>query len=252
VTAAALAVLLIGVSVLVDDGGEPDDVAISKANRSPTRRAVQLPNKVEMRCGPRGIEIPVASVRPQRDGLHVRVINDQAVPTEVWVTGADWSSGRLTADPGVKTLRLPVPPGVLTLGCQVAGRDDRRRVDLDDVDGHYQSPELVCDGDERRELRDLPVDGQTDALATAARVALERYWVDGVTTAGPVDGYEGQRLGDITDDPVVQIEREGDPVAFVYLRGRDGEPKAPWTTARLVVGCKDFLVDDPVTSTTAA
>ncbi len=251
VTAAALAVLLIGVSTVVEGGGRPDDVAVSRADRSSAGKTVQLPNKVVMHCGPRAIEILVASVRPQRDGLHVRVVNDQPTSTEVWVVNSEegWSSGPVSVDPGPTNLRVPVPPGVLTIGCRVAASEEQRRVDLDDVDHYYRPPELVCD-DGPIELHDLVID-KPASMAKAAEDALTNVpgWPDGVT-AGPVRGYSGQRLGDPTDDPVVQVERDGEPVAFVHLRGRDGEPKSEWTTATLVVGCRDFLADAEVSTTT--
>lgn len=254
VTAAALAVLLIGVSTVVEGGGRPDDVAVSRANRSAAGKTVELPNEVTMHCGPSGIEIPVASVRPQREGLHVRVINDQPVPTAVWVVNSEegWSSGRLSVDPGPKTLRVPAPPGELTIGCHVAGHDEERRVDLDDVDGYYRQPSLVCGEDETRELYDLPVNPPDGwgSLATATRVALDAYWAEDGVAAVALRGYASQRLGDPGEEQVVQVERAGDAVAFVYFGNRENQVDGKWVTVPLVVGCTDFLTEDAASTTT--
>ena len=252
VTAAALAVLLIGVSTVVGGGNEPDDVAVSRADRPSPGSIARLPNEVTMRCGPRGIEIPVASVRPQREGLHVRVINEQAVSTEVWVINSDddWSSGEVSVDPGPTNLRVPVPPGVLTIGCRVAGHDDERRVDLDDVDGYYRAPRLACDEEETTELENLPVVEPSGSLKTATRDALDPYVdLDGVA-ATAVRGYTSQRLGDPWDEPVVQLERDGDAEAFVYFDKRENRVEGKWVSAQLVVGCNDFLGDAASTTTT--
>jgi hypothetical protein len=252
VTAAALAVLLIGLSTVVEGGNEPDDVAVSRADRPSPGRIARLPNEVTMRCGPRGIEIPVASVRPQREGLHVRVINDHAVSTEVWVVNGeeDWSSGEVSVDPGPTNLRVPVPPGVLTIGCRIAGHDHERRVDLDDVDGYYRAPQLACDEEETIELHELSVVEPTGSLKTATRDALAPYVALDDVAATAVRGYTSQRLGDPWDEPVVQVERDGDVEAFVYFGKRENRVDRKWVKVPLVVGCKDFLGDAASTTTT--
>ena len=253
VTAAALAVLLIGVSTVVEGGGnQADDVSVSRADRPSPGGLARLPNELTMRCGPRGIEIPVASVRPQREGLHVRVINDQSRPTEVWVINdeEDWSSGEVSVDPGPTSLRVPVPPGALTIGCRVAGHGDERRVDLDDVDGYYRTPQLACQEEETTELPDLRVVEPSGSLKTATRNAVAPHVdLEGVA-ATAVRGYTSQRLGDPWDEPVVQLERDGNTEAFVYFGKRDNRVDGKWVKVRLVVACNDLLADAASTTTT--
>ena len=247
VTAAALAVLLGIVVLLEQQEPRPDDLAVSPA-RGPAGAPAQLPKTVEVRCTPGGIEIPVASVRPQRDGLHVRVINELATETRVRVTARGWSSGWVTFEPGVSSLRQPVPPGVLTIGCDIAGRSEKRTVELNDIHGYYRTPELACPSDEQDRVSDLPAEEPVDSMVLAATSILRQHGYADESDeieVGPVRGYVGARLGDPTVDPEVQVERDGEVVAFVYLRGAQGEPEGPWVRARLIEGCRSFFDPAP-------
>src|ERR671916_708472 len=98
----------------------------------------------------------------------------------------------------------PVPPGQLTIGCDIGGTPRRRTVDLVDPSGYYREPELGCDAAERTTLTSLPVAPPSDNIITAARTGLTPHLVDrdGGDAIGPVGGYPSGRLGDATADPV--------------------------------------------------
>jgi hypothetical protein len=252
VTAAALAVLLGGVSLVVDGGPDDDQVAVSPAGR-PRGAAAQLPDTVDVHCTPAGIVIPVASVRPQRDGMHVRVFNELAASTEVSVVKEDEWVGRHEFKPGVYgTMRQPVAPGTLRIGCVINGLEDSLTVELVDVHGYYREPGLECPSDDRElELKDLGAAPPNMSMSTTTLNAL-RSWgfpVDGVEV-GAVRGYPSQRLGDPTNDPKVQVDRRGDTVAFVHLERTDTGSAAPWK-AVTIDGCESFLSEATATEATA-
>ena len=80
-TATVLAVLAAAVSLISESLREdPDTVAADDETDVPADAPVEEPKLVEVRCEPTGIVVPVASVRAQRDGLHLRVLNSLGVP----------------------------------------------------------------------------------------------------------------------------------------------------------------------------
>jgi hypothetical protein len=256
-TAAVLAVLAAGAPLIsqgLDD--EPETVTASES-ASPAGAPVEVPRLVEVHCDPTGIVVPVASVRPERDGLHMRVYNSLPDATTITVESDDWSSGEIPVAPGVHDVRQPVPPGQLTIGCDIGGTPQRRLVDLVDPSGYYREPELDCDEAERTTLTSLPVAPPSDNIITAARTGLAPHLVDheGGDAIGPLRGYPSQRLSDATTDPVVQVTRDGDVVAFVHVRGEGGEITEPWTTLSEVEVCASVVagssVDDRTSDTTA-
>jgi hypothetical protein len=242
--------VLLGTAALVMDGGpDRDQVAVSPAGRS-TGAAAQLPRTVEVRCTPDGIEIPVASVRPRQDGLHLRVINELAAPTQVRVKGNGWDSGSVPVEPGLSALRQPVPPGTLRIGCRIEGRNQQRTVELVDVYDYYQRPELSCPSDERSKVpaREGPEPNKSMSATTIEFLTSEGYPVEELAW-GPVRGYVSQRLGDPTVDPKVQVNRDGETVAFVHLRRAGDRAEAPWA-ATVIEGCDSFLAERSTTDTT--
>ncbi len=252
VTAAALAVLL-GSVVLVTGGG-PDDnqVAVSPIGR-PSGAAAQLPDVVDFHCAPDGPVIPVASVRPQTDGMHVRVFNELTTPTEVRVVKEGEWAGRHTFAPGMGSMRQPVPPGTLRIGCMIAGREKSLTVELVDVHKYYDEPTLECPSDDTEaEVTDLrgAQPGPSMSTTTYNLLRSEGLLVEELQVGAP-RGYPSQRLGDPTDDPKVQVDRQGDTVAFVHLQQTDDQPDAPWN-ARAIEGCQSFLAAATTTETTAA
>ena len=252
-TAAVLAVLTVGAVVFAERADHRETVTAS-GRAQPEGVRPELPRALEVVCDPTGITVPVASVRPQRDGLLLHVTNALDAPTNLQVRGSGWSSGDVEVAPGSSEVRLPVPPGKLTVGCEIAGEVHRRRADLVDVDGYYREPRLTCDDDDRvTTLRDLPVEPADAAnLIAAARGALAPRLVGGTEGdgIGPLRGYQSQRLGDPTSDPVVQVTREGDVVAFAHVRGEGGAPSPPWTTVSEVEVCASAVAAPEQATTT--
>jgi hypothetical protein len=253
-TAAVLAVLTVGVVALAERRDRHDTVTASDTAR-PEGAPAELPREVQVLCDPTGIVVPVASVRPERDGLHIRVANSLGAPTVLEVDGAGWRSSDIEAPPGISEVRQPVPPGELTIGCEIAGEMQRRRVDLVDAGGFYRVPELSCDQADVVTLGDLPVGVPEESnIIDAARAALHPLLTGGADDdgIGPLRGYQSQRLGDATDDPVVQVTRAGKVIAFVHLRGAEGATSAPWTTVSEADVCGSALATPPPAETTTS
>jgi hypothetical protein len=253
-TAAVLAVLTVGVVALAERRDRHDTVTASEAAR-PEGAPAELPREVQVLCDPTGIVVPVASVRPERDGLHIRVVNSLGAPTVLEVDGDGWRSSDIEVPPGPSEVRQPVPPGELTIGCEIAGEMQRRRVDLVDAGGFYRVPELSCDQADAVTLHDLPVGvPEVTNISVAARVALHPYLTGGNEDdeIGALRGYQSQRLSDATDDPVVQVTRAGRVIAFAHVRGADGATSAPWTTVSEAHVCGSMLVTPPPTETTTS
>jgi hypothetical protein len=249
-TAAVLAVLAVA-APLISHGLDDDRQSVTAAQTaSPVGAPAEVPRRVEVRCEPTGIVVPVASVRPERDGLHIRVHNLLPDETTIDVRGESWYSGEIPVQRGVWEVRQAVPPGQLTIGCDIGGEFQHRRVDLVDPAGYYEPPELAC-GDEYKPLHDLPIDPADNNIFEAARQGLDAYLVDGTATDGinPQRGYPSSRVSDRTTDPVVQVERDGAVIAFAHVRGADGAVRAPWTNIEWAEVCTD-MVKPGTTATT--
>jgi hypothetical protein len=238
-TAAVLAVLAVGVSLIsgsLDNGHE--SVTLSQS-AEPAGAPPEVPSVVEVRCTPTGIDVPVASVRPERDGLHLRVLNSLPTPVQVEVTNEDWSSGPMPVPVGPLSLRTPVPPGVLAVGCIVNGIPDRRRVDLVDTEGYYKAPELSCDAADQNRMVNLPIDPPLPTLVPSVRAALAPYMK--VDRVGAAEGYTSQRMGDWALDQMVQVEDGGDVVALAHVRGATDPAKGPWAMISELKVCASAL-----------
>jgi hypothetical protein len=152
----------------------------------------------------------------------------------VWVRAAGWDSGRVVVEPGRDELQQPVPPGMVTVGCQVGDRDEQRQVDLVDVEGIYDPPELSCpEAEQRRLTEELPVDPPTWSLASATRAALADHVREDDDIRAP-GGYPDERLsGYHTTDPTARVVRDGRTVAFVHLAAdSDDDPASSAEAAR--------------------
>jgi hypothetical protein len=249
-TATVLAVLAAVVSLISESLREdPDTIAGEEQADVPADQPVEEPRLVEVRCEPTGIVVPVASVRAQNDGLHLRVINSLGVPTHVTVVSTRWDSGEIPVAGPTREFVQPVPPGQLEIGCDINGVHEARRVDLVDPQGYYTEPELACDAPEQPALRDLPVEPATTIMVSAVRQGLGDR-IKGTDTVGAVKGYDNQDMSDPTEDPQAGVFRDREMIAIVHVRGADGSAAAPYTTLSLVQACPDALAD--VTSTTTA
>ena len=240
--------------MLNDDG---HDVTADSAS-SEVQRA-ELPDTVQLTCARTGIDVPVASIRPQANGLHVEVFNELPGATQVWVRAVDeddpevpvWDSGPLYVARGRHELTQPVPPGVLTVGCRIAGVEQQRQVELVDVDSSYKAPELACDEEDRTTLTDLTVanasgePARSYVAATQAALRQLTHWDDADVSVTKPRGYPEQGFGSWSYQPMTEVVKDGDAVALVYLAGDDEEAPAsvPWTRAPQVDVCKDFLND---------
>ena len=238
------------------------DVTAGSPGGSPGHNP-EMPDVVELLCAAEGIDVPVASIRPQHDGLHLDVVNGLSSTTQVWVTAEGWSSGRFDVSRGETTKVLAAPPGSLTVGCRAGETDQQRQVDLVDVDHVYKPPTLSCPEGERTPLAEVfPVTKVTPSLPTAARVALGEARIPYSDQMKAFTGYsEGENVWDSPSaDPVVQVVRSDETVALVHLVGTapaadsgqgapagsdatavDPTPKAPWTSVPLVEQCPAFL-----------
>lgn len=263
-TAMTLAVV-VALATPVVLGDDPHDVtAADDVSGEPWR--AQLPSIVQLTCARTGIDVPVASIRPQSDGMHIEVFNELPATTEVWVRSRDeddnmlWDSGPLEVASGRHELVQPVPPGVLTVGCRVGGVEQLRQVELIDVRGSYDPPELSCDEDDRATLTDLEVppnrDGQrARSFVVATRAALHDLtrWDEGDVDVSEPRGYPDQRFGTWSYQPMTQVVQDDETVALVYLSGDavEAPAAAPWTRAPQVDVCKGFLNDAGVAAAEA-
>lgn len=248
-TAAVLALLAVGVPLISSGLGDGGDRVTASEDVAPAGAPAELPRRLEVRCEQEGIVVPVASVRPERDGMHIRVVNQLDSETQLQVEGRGWSSGDIAVPRGVSDVRQPVPPGELTVGCDIDGEPQRRRVDLVDPSGYYVEPGLACDHADIEIQRDFPVEPPEGTIIAAVRQAIGAHLADGDAISAP-RGYPAQRLSDATDDPYVQVERDGEVVAFAHVRGDGGSVGAPWTSVTKLEICESALngaagADDP-------
>ena len=134
-TAAVLAVLAVGRLADRSEGLADDPRAVTASETAtPDGAPAEVPRIVEVRCEPTGIVVPVASVRPQRDGLHMLVVhNSLPSATASAVTSAELVVGAIPVPPGGDTrCASRCRPAQLTIGCDIAGGAERRLVDLVD------------------------------------------------------------------------------------------------------------------------
>ena len=264
-----MALAVFGVVALpwVSGAQHDHDVSAASAGDAPSRRP-EMPDVVELRCSLGGIEVPVASIRPQDDGMHLDVVNRLGLATHVWVVGEQWSSGRFPVGTGTSNFVLAAPPGPLTVGCDAGGSQQQRQVDLVDVEEAYTAPALSCPEAERLKMAEaLPVSDDTRSMPTAARNALgvERIaYTDQMLT---FSGYPEAETKWSTPalDPVVRVVRSNETVALVHLTGTEPDetdadgapvdtastvvstPEPPWQSVPLVEYCPAFL--EPQTET---
>jgi hypothetical protein len=246
-------VVALATPIVLRDGH--DVTAVDDVGGAPWR--AELPSAVQLTCASTGIDVPVASIRPQADGMHIEVFNDLAGPSEVWVRSESdsgdmlWDSGPLPVERGRTELVQPVPPGELSIGCRIGGHEQQRQVELVDVHHAYKAPELTCDeDDEAITMPELPVPANDDGeMPTSYRVATRAAlrpltnWNDAEVEVTASGGYERQRFGSWQYQPMTEVVEHDEVVALVSLGGNDEDAPAaaPWTRAPQVDVCKSFL-----------
>lgn len=244
-TAMALTVTGIGGTAWLSSQREgEDDLAVAAQGDDQRESTAALPDVLEVECSPDGIVVPVASIRPQPDGLHLEVVNGSQRRAELRVTSQlmGWDSGPVPIEPGTNELRQPLPPGVLTVGCMVDEVEELRRAELVDEEQLYEEPSLSCPEEQRQAdpLGEQEVDPPAAGYTVAVRKALDGV-IEDTDDVMPLDGYPEQEFGDPTVDPMVRVVRDGHTVAFVALLPADVE--GPWSSAALTEACQDFLPD---------
>ena len=249
-----MALAVFGVVVLpwvTDSQGQRDVTAGSNGEGDPTARQPELPDVVVLHCGPGSIDVPVASIRPQLDGLHIDVVNDLNRELRVWVTADDgWSSGRFPVRPGRSSVVVTPAPGALQLGCD-AGGDLQRQIDLVDADHLYSEAGLDCDVAQQATLKDpIPVPGEIQILSSAARAARGEEKM-GNDYIAPYSGYREAPYKAFTADPAVRLMRDGDTIAILHLTGTptadpqdvpNPTPGGPWLSINRVDYCPEYLL----------
>jgi hypothetical protein len=256
-TAMTLAVVAVLVAPFVVHDDRDDVTASDAANLGETRHS-ELPDVMQLTCAPTGIDVPIASIRPQADGLHIEVVNELPGRTQVWVRAFDeddaaeqvWDSGLLSYERGRHQLIQPVPPGRVTVACLIGGTERRRQIELVDVDHDYETPELDCDEDERTTLTDVvvPTNEAGEPIrsyvgATRAGLLALTQWDDADVSVTQPRGYTDQHFGSWSHQPMTEVRKDGDTVALVYLAGENQQApaSAPWTQAPQVDVCQSFL-----------
>lgn len=258
--AAAVALAVSGVVAvpwLSSRGGDRADVSTDVAGSGP--KSSKLPDVLELKCNPTGIDVPVANIRPQSDGMHLVVHNGHAGATQVWIESEPpgaWASGLVELPTGDTEMRQPAPPGELDIGCMIGGSPEERRINLVDADRVYEEPELSCPTAERPPPVDVQLSEETTSIPEAARLALgnlDREEYDVL----PMTGYEDELYGYKTTSPRVRILDGEETVAFVEVKdahtlANDGQAATgPWIAARVGM-CNSVLEDGGTTSTTLA
>jgi hypothetical protein len=232
--AAVLAVLAVAVP-LIEQGLDDDRESVTASDVArPSRTPPEVPDEVVVRCEPTGIVVPVASVRPQSDGLKIRVVNTLPGATRLQVRSREWFSGDIPVEVGEQRVTQPVPPGEVRIGCEIGGVMERRGIELVDPAGYYIEPSLDCVEADIVALDERPVDPAQRSMIRAARSALIPSLVEpsGDYAVEAPRGYPTQRVDAATDDPMLQVSRDGEVVAFAHLRGEGDRAKGPWTTVR--------------------
>lgn len=256
----ALAVFGIVVLPWVSEHNDHDITAASQGGGTSSGPRPELPDVVELHCSPGAIDVPVASIRPQSDGLHLEVVNDLGKRTWAWVVSPSsprWDSGRFPVPPGRTEVIVTPPPGPLTVGCD-AGDDDpqQRQVDLVDINHVYSAKGLDCPvADQQHDTKVVEVPRDRATLPTAVRAALTAK-VDG-SRIEPNSGYLESPYKAPTDDPSVRLVRGAQTVAIVHLTGTATSaqaetaptPVGPWVGVHLIEYCPAFITPATGTST---
>lgn len=246
----ALAVFGIVVLPWVSERNGHDITAASQGDGSGSGPRPELPDVVELHCSPGAVDVPVASIRPQVDGLHVEIVNDLGVKTWAWVVSASsWDSGRFPVAPGTTEVIVTPPPGPLTIGCTAGVSDQQRQVELVDVNHVYTETGLDCPDAEQAESPEvIPVPRDRSGLPSAARAALGAQVGDSDHIEAN-SGYREPAYQAKTTEPSVRLVRGDETIAIVHLvgtpaddaAGRKPTPQGPWVSVDLIEYCPAYL-----------
>lgn len=227
------------------------DITTASEGGDAAAPSAELPDVVELHCLPENIVVRNASVRPQDDGLHIRVINKLAQRTEVWVTSeTDWSSGHFSVPVGASNWVVSPPLGHLVVGCNAGLQQPERDVELVDEDNLYVDPSLDCKAHEvGSDPTEIEVTTRSSSLATAVRSTLTNVKMNASDDIAPMNGYPEKDYTTPMAEPAVRILRDGETIAIVYLTGEIpdelvgvDEParQSSWGPIRLIESCPKF------------
>lgn len=207
----------------VNLGPTPDAEATSLPEETPTTAEESpppdeeaVPDVAEVVCDPSVTQYSPIRVRPQPDGVHIRVTN--GLDRQISVMIDDFGSEKVEAL-GSKERVESIPPGETWLRCydpENAGPDAdpapfvRVLIEVADPDGLWKSTELEC-------ASDTILEGILDYFAGARGVQdpLEAArTLDGIL---PTDAVELARYPE-SEPPMVRVVRDGKVVAlFEYI-----------------------------------
>lgn len=251
--AVALAVSAVGVAPWLVGLGEGTNVATGRSGGDEVETS--LPDYVQVNCGPAGLEIPVGSgsIQTGPDGMQLRIHNAFPHDTAVWVRGSGgWDSGRVMVKPGDDRLRQAVPPGDVTVGCDVGGEPREATVILNDERHYYDKPELSCPEDKMAPPLPPGRFEPTNSTFQAGERSMGNLWREG-DQVEPVNGYQ-DTYHSTAKTRIVGIERDDEVLAFVYLHDEtpDDELAAdpPWAGFIKVEYCLELAEDGSPTETT--
>jgi len=173
----------------------------------------EIPDVAEVNCNPAASVPYQSNVRPQPDGVHLRIHNGLDHPIRVDVEGQEPDSFR--ADPGVTETVRSYPPGPLTVVCSDDGFVVASDLQIVDTEGLWTSTELQCGED------DVVAAGTGDGflvVGTADPVALVREIYPKLLDDDVVElaGYPS------ATPPIVRVVREGRVAAVAQFRS-DGQ-----------------------------
>ncbi len=172
------------------------------------------PAVAELVCGENGPELLTPVVRPQEDGVHIRVRNeaDHEVELDYEITRGAAGGGGSIAPPGSSEHLIPFGAKEISVGCYAEALD---RVDLlvFDPGGVLKSPELQCAAYEP----DPPIPPK--GLKGGEPVDVARRFL-GDRGLRPTDVVE-QALPIADEFETVRVVRDGRVVAAVWFDDPD-------------------------------
>jgi hypothetical protein len=172
-----------------------------------------LPDLARVICEPDGTRVETPSVKPQRDGLHIEVVNETGAHRTLSLLTADGGGMGTGTPPGTSTQIVALGPGTLSVACTdpAVEPEGGETLEVVDEDGIWVSDRLDCPEQFSSVADYVPgARGETSDPLEAARKAVEGYGLD------PGDVFEPAGYPD-AETVRVRLVRGGEPVAVVTL-----------------------------------
>jgi hypothetical protein len=205
------------------------------AGSTESSRAGALPALARVVCRPPGPpRVETATVRPQRDGVHVRFVNETGKDLAAAMLDEDGRGGGANAPQGTSTRVVDLRPGTASIACfdpftEDAGKVAKTALEIVDEDGVWISTRLTCKRWFSGTLDYVPnARGNADPLE-AARERLRGYLQAG-------DVVEPAGYPEAKQRPSYRLVRAGDVPAVVELQ----EDRAGGWLGGSVTGCSSF------------